>query len=229
MATPELHTIVVKSTHLEAEGQVLLSLDVTGTPLEGTHERPGQYTFLQAQPEGKAYPFAIASPPSPTELEVLMKVPGERVDATLELKTVKAAPAAGPGYPLDRAEGKHLVFLAVGSAIAPIRSALMTAAKSPARFASIILIYGVREEAQFAFAADLSTAESAGARIVKTLSQPSGPWSGDVGRVQTLLKRELKAPTETVVCICGMPEMERDVRETLVGLGVAAASIHSNY
>ncbi len=105
----------------------------------------------------------------------------------------------------------------------------MTAVATPAKFASMLLIYGVREEAEFAFSQDLDTAAAAGVRIVKTLSNPSSPWAGDTGRVQTLFKRELQAPKESMVCICGMPEMEREVRDTLAGLGVSAASIHSNY
>ena len=147
MAQPPLFDVLVKDARLEAAHQVLLTVDAQKTAVVQTHRQPGQYAFVQLFDDAKAYPIALANPPGESAIELLVKVAPEAIETTLALKgqAIKMSEAAGPGYPLSGAQGRDLLLVAVGSAIAPIRATLLEALKTPNAFSAITLVYGVRE------------------------------------------------------------------------------------
>ena len=87
---------------------------------------PGQVAILKVKNEAPAY-FAFASAPEDRELEVLVK---KKIGASniifdmREGETIELTGIAGHGFALDAQKGKDLVFVGMGTGVAPLRSAL---------------------------------------------------------------------------------------------------------
>src|SRR5688500_12302394 len=87
---------------------------------------PGQVAVLSVPGEAPAY-FAFASAPEDPELEVLVK---QKVGASTLIydmkpgENIELMDVVGHGFALDEQKGKDLVFVAMGTGVAPLRSAL---------------------------------------------------------------------------------------------------------
>ena len=110
------HSTRVLSVVPEASELSVLTLDLSGTPLVGTHRCPGQFVRLRLPPVGKA-PFAIASAPQVDghQWEFLLKHGGNLSDALVQLppgERVDATHPEGPGFPMEGVRGRPLLLFA---------------------------------------------------------------------------------------------------------------------
>jgi sulfhydrogenase subunit gamma (sulfur reductase) len=180
---------------------------------------PGQVAVLSLDGESKAY-FAIASAPGESQLEFLVKrgkgVSGELFDRGVGCEVTMTGPV-GKGFPIDQYHGHDLLLMAAGTAIAPIRSALRSALKHRDDFGRIVLVYGVREPAHFAFQEEIAEWRAKGILVVLTVSQPvaDGNWSGAIGYVQHRLEDVAIHLQKPVAVICGMKDMMQQTTEQL--------------
>ena len=129
----------------------------------------------QSPGEAPAY-FAFASAPEDAELEVLVKQklgasnlifdmkPGERIEL-LEV--------AGHGFALDDQKGKDLVFVAMGTGVAPLRSALRHVLKRKDEFGQLVVLYGARTPDDFCFRDETEGWEDAGVELRQVISDPT--------------------------------------------------------
>ena len=89
--------------------------------------KPGQVAVLRVDGEEPAY-FAFAGAPDDPELEVLVK---QKVGASAVIYNmcvgdqIELVSIAGHGFDLERMKGRDLVFVAMGTGVAPLRSAPM--------------------------------------------------------------------------------------------------------
>jgi NAD(P)H-flavin reductase len=119
--SPELRPI--RAMQPEGESATLLSLDLQGSALAALHQHPGQYVQLSA-PGGPQGYFALANAPGrpPGVFEVLVKEGGAAADAIrktlLPAELLVSAPM-GPGFPLEKAQGKALLCSPWARASAP--------------------------------------------------------------------------------------------------------------
>jgi NAD(P)H-flavin reductase len=193
---------------------------------------PGQVAVLLVEGEAPAY-FAFASAPEDEELEVLVKQklgasnlifdmqPGEKI----ELLDV-----AGHGFDLDAQKGKDLVFVAMGTGVAPLRSALRHVLKRKDEFGQFVVLYGARTPDDFCFRDETQSWEDAGVELRQVISRPDGhDWSGPTGYVQSLLDHVLPDLKSPVALICGSPEMMEQTRDRLQQMGFAPEEILTNY
>jgi NAD(P)H-flavin reductase len=193
---------------------------------------PGQVAVLALAGEPPAY-FAFASAPEDAELEVLVKQklgasnlifdlrPGERI----ELLAV-----AGHGFALDEQRGKDLVFVAMGTGVAPLRSALRHVLQRKEEFGQLVVLYGARTPDDFCFRDETQGWEDAGVELRQVVSRPDGhDWSGPTGYVQSLLDHVLPALQAPVALICGSPEMIEQTRDRLAQMGFKPNEILTNY
>lgn len=214
-----------------AARQVLLTLSARGTPLAGLHTRPGQYARLTLG-DGVPRPYVIASPPGTDALEFLLKVPAERVPQLAELGTgdrVLVARPQGPGFPLELAQGKPLLLVAVGSGVAALRSVIEHLLPRRTTVGDVTLLYGVRHAAELAFAERFGDWTGHGIKVVPVVSRPEAGWSGATGYVQDQLPKQFARPAQLVVFVCGLPEMEKAVAAALLERGVGPEQIHRNW
>lgn len=193
---------------------------------------PGQVAVLGVEGEVPGY-FAFASAPEDLELEVLIKknlgasnrlfemVPGDRVEL-LEV--------TGKGFPLDEQKGKDLVFVAMGTGVAPLRSALRHVLARKDEFGQLVVLYGARTPDHFCYRDETEGWEAAGVELRQVVSRPDGhDWSGPTGYVQSLLDNVLPTLNSPVALICGSLEMMDQTRDRLSKMGFAPAEILTNY
>ncbi len=225
-------TLVVNSTRQQA--REIRSFDMLPEGALGAHGVefvPGQVAVLRAGGE-QAY-FAFASAPEDEELEFLVKRgggAGGRIYEMREGERVELVEVVGHGFPLREQKGKDLVFVAMGTGVAPLRSALRCAIKHADEFGQLVVLYGARTPDDFCYGDEVAEWEAGGVELRRVISRPDGhDWSGPTGYVQSLLDHVLPDLPSPVALICGSREMIGQTRERLQQMGFAPDEILTNY
>lgn len=193
---------------------------------------PGQVAILRVEGEEPAY-FAFASAPDDPELEVLVK---QKVGASNVIYDMNVGDEivllgiAGHGFRLDEMKGRDLVFVAMGTGVAPLRSALRHVLKRKDEFGQLVVLYGARTPDDFCYRDETEHWESGGVELRQVISRPDGhDWSGPTGYVQSLLDHVLPSLSSPVALICGSSEMIDQTRERLGKMGFKPDEILTNY
>ena len=205
---------------------------------EGENERhgvrfvPGQVAVLSVAGEAPAY-FAFASAPEDDELEVLVKQKMGASDLIFNLQPgqkIELLEVTGHGFALDAHKGKDLVFVAMGTGVAPLRSALRHVLKRKPEFGQAVVLYGARTPDDFCFRDETQGWEDQGVELRQVISRPDGhDWSGPTGYVQSLLDHVLPDLKSPIALICGSHEMMEQTRDRLGRMGFAPNEILTNY
>jgi NAD(P)H-flavin reductase len=222
-------------SRVREQARAVRSFDLTPDYAQSNHGVvfiPGQVAVLKVQDEDPAY-FAFASAPEDAELEVLVKQkfgasnrifdmhPGERI----HLMEV-----TGHGFALDEQQGKDLVFVAMGTGVAPLRSALRHVLKRKQNFGQLVVLYGARTPDDFCYRDETQGWEDAGVELRQVISRPDGhDWSGPTGYVQSLLDHVLPSLDSPIALICGSLEMMEQTRDRLGRMGFKPNEILTNY
>jgi NAD(P)H-flavin reductase len=193
---------------------------------------PGQVGLLRVKAEDPAY-FAFASAPDDPDLEVLVK---QKVGASSILydmdvgDQIELLCVAGHGFKLDEMKGRDLVFVAMGTGVAPLRSALRHVLKRKSDFGQLVVLYGARTPDDFCYRDETEKWENAGVELRQVISRPDGhDWSGPTGYVQSLLDHVLPNLPSPVALICGSREMITQTRDRLGKMGFQPDEILTNY
>lgn len=193
---------------------------------------PGQVAVLRVAGEEPAY-FAFATAPEDPELEVLVKRKIGASNCIFDMgegERVELLGLAGHGFDLERCLGKDLVFVAMGTGVAPLRSALRHVVKRRQDFGKLALLYGARTPDDFCYREETKTWEKAGVELHLVISRPDGHnWVGPTGYVQPLLDRVLPSLSSPVVLACGSLAMIEQARDRLQRMGFEPAAILTNY
>jgi sulfhydrogenase subunit gamma (sulfur reductase) len=143
---------------------------------------------------------------------------------------VELAGIAGHGFSLDKMKGRDLVFVAMGTGVAPLRSALRHVLKRKSEFGQLVVLYGARTPDDFCYRDETETWELAGVELRQVVSRPDGhDWSGPTGYVQSLLDHVLPNLSSPVSLICGSREMIDQTRERLGKMGFKPDEILTNF
>ena len=193
---------------------------------------PGQVAELSVPGEAPAY-FAFAAAPEDPELEVLVKRKVGAATRIYDMKPgqrVELLSVAGHGFPLAECKGKDLVFVAMGTGVAPLRSALRHVLRRKPDFGQLVVLYGARTPDDFCYSYEIDSWEDAGVELRQVISRPDGhDWSGPTGYVQSLLDHVLPDLQSPVALICGSLEMIDQTRDRLMRMGFAPPEILTNY
>jgi len=230
MSSETTHQLTI--TGIREQARDIRSFDLI--PCDGSPVvfRPGQVAILRVQQEEPAY-FAFASSPEDPELEILVK---RTIGASLALfemnegDIVELRGVAGNGFDLDAQAGRDLVFVAMGTGVAPLRSALRCVINRRKRFGELVVLYGARTPDEFCYRDEVDDWERAGVELRRVISRPDGhDWSGRTGYVQSLLDHVLPDLQSPVALVCGSREMIAQTRDRLEQMGFAAEDILTNY
>lgn len=193
---------------------------------------PGQVAMLRVGEEKPAY-FAFASAPADSDLEILVK---RTIGASMTLFDMKESErvdllsVVGHGFDLDRQKGRDLVLVAMGTGVAPLRSALRHVLNRKQEFGQLVVLYGARTPDDFCYRDETQSWEDAGVELRQVISRPDGhDWSGPTGYVQTLLDHVLPDLKSPVALVCGSREMIAQTRDRLQQMGFAPEAILTNY
>ena len=193
---------------------------------------PGQVAILKVQKEDHAY-FAFASAPDDDELEFLVKQKVGASNAIFDMHegdAVELVGIAGHGFPLDEHKGRDLVFVAMGTGVAPLRSALRHVLKRKSEFGQLVVLYGARTPDDFCYRNETDSWGNAGVELRQVISRPDGhDWSGPTGYVQSLLDHVLPDMASPVALICGSLQMIGETRDALSTMGFKKEEILTNY
>jgi NAD(P)H-flavin reductase len=192
----------------------------------------GQVAVLRVGDEEPAY-FAFAGAPADPHLEILVK---RTIGASVALFDMKEGErvgllnVVGHGFDLDQQKGRDLVFVAMGTGVAPLRSALRHVLQRKADFGELVVLYGARTPDDFCYRDETQSWEDAGVELRQVISRPDGhDWSGSTGYVQTLLDHVLPDLNAPVALVCGSREMIEQTRDRLRQMGFASEAILTNY
>jgi NAD(P)H-flavin reductase len=191
----------------------------------------GQVAVLQVKDE-QGY-FAFASAPDDPELEILVKQKAGASKLIFDMtegETVDLLGIAGHGFPLDKHKNRDLVFVAMGTGVAPLRSALRHVLRRKDEFGQLVVLYGAQTPDDFCYRYEIDHWADEGVELRQVISRPDGhDWAGRTGYVQSLLDHVLPNLTSPVALICGSREMIEETRQTLVNLGFKPEEILTNY
>lgn len=225
----------LRITRIREQGRDIRSFDLMpedANHSHGVHFIPGQVGVLRIANEEPAY-FAFASAPEDLELEILVK---RTIGASIALfdmqegERVELLNVAGHGFDLEKQRERDLVFIAMGTGVAPLRSALRHVLSRKKEFGQLVVLYGARTPDDFCYRDETEGWEDAGVELRQVISRPDGhDWSGPTGYVHSLLDHVLPNLKNPVALVCGSREMIAQTRDRLQQMGFAAEDILTNY
>lgn len=222
-------------TRVRDQARITRSFDLRARDPSGSRAiqfSPGQVGLLKVGAEEPAY-FAFASAPDDPDLEVLVK---QKVGCSTVLydmnpgDEIELLGIMGHGFKLDEMKGRDLVFVAMGTGVAPLRSALRHVLRRKDEFGQLVVLYGARTPDDFCYRDETEDWEDSGVELRQVISRPDGhDWSGPTGYVQSLLDHVLPNLSSPVALICGSREMITQTRERLGKMGFQPDEILTNY
>ena len=195
--------------------------------------RPGQVAELSIGPGKEGY-FAIASAPAEgSHLAFLIKAEGSDSEPLMHLQPGARLTLRGPfgaGFELPSGT-RDLLFVAAGTAIAAVRSAIVQALSEDGA-SRLALVVGVRRPSELCCADEIVAWQERGVAVQVCVSGDAPlPTSTSLtfarGRVQSHLDEHARATTHAF--IAGSEELEDEVTAKLVELGVSFERIQRNY
>lgn len=206
-------------------------------PAGSTHEAftAGQVAVLEIEGYSQGY-IAFASAPSDAHYEFLVKrskIESALAKGLFDLKEharVLLTKIVGHGFPVEQLTRKDLLFVGIGTGIAPLRSVARELVRHRNDYGSIVFLHGARTDEDLYYNEEIEGEwQQIGIKTRRVLSRPSPGWSGDSGYVQNLLEDVTKDLNEPVAMICGSNEMMKQTRERLQSLGFSDDRILTNY
>jgi ferredoxin-NADP reductase len=189
--------------------------------------RAGQAVFVAEHDQGRRKPYSLAGAPEDAAregvLELLVGVDSSS-GSPLQVEAGTLLDVQGPvgrfTFPVEPPE-RHLVFIAGGTGIAPLRAMLRHALRVP-RFI-IGLLYSARTPGDFAFEEEFRQLAREGRialRQTVTREIESEGWTGTRGRIGRGDLAPLVRDRETLCFVCGPPALVEDLPKMLAELGV---------
>ncbi len=172
--------------------------------------------------------FCIAS--SPTRkgfIECSFKTVGKATSAMRQLGVGDTMGFRGPygnAFPLDRLEGKSVLFVAGGIGLAPVRCVIWNVLDLRDRFKDVTIVYGARTVGDLVYKREIEQwAKRADVRLWTTVD-PGGEtpdWKGEVGFVPAIVEKAAPSGTDAFAVVCGPPVMIKYTLPVLNQLGFA--------
>jgi NAD(P)H-flavin reductase len=218
-----------------ARDQLELILGVS-EDVRARHRRAGQ--FVKVRIAGHEGIFAMWNAPHEDDDEPTLRFllrANNAVGAEAAAKLAVAAQGTkievtepvGPGFGLDRADGRPLHFVATGTAIAPVRAGIEEALLA-ANPKSISLDFGLRSAEHQPLEGDLKRYQARRIDVHLHFSTVDAKGVLKGTRAQDALLERITDMNALVVAV-GQPEMVEELRAAFVKRGGKAEDVVSNY
>jgi predicted ferric reductase len=211
----------LRVTHVVPEGPGVVSLHVGGRRLEEVRAQPGQFfrwRFLTRDGWWQAHPFSLSAAPRPAGLRITVKALGDHSRSLRRLRPGVRVLAEGPygGFTVDRRVRDHVLLIAGGIGIAPIRALLDTLPPGRA-----VLIYRARTERDLVLRQEIDAiAAQTGTRVVYLAGASRAALE------PAALAQMVPDVGYRDVFVCGPPGMVQAVMGSLKRLKVPRRQIH---
>lgn len=195
--------------------------------------KAGQFGLYSAFGEGEST-FCIASAPTKQGyIECCFRKSGRVTKALFNSEVGDTIGFRGPYgncFPLDKFQGKDIVFIAGGIGLAPIRSVIWNCLDLRKQFGKITIVYGARTVADLVYKRELPEwAKSPDTTVVQAVD-PGGQtpdWTGKVGLVPVILEQTNPDSKNAVALVCGPPIMIKFTLPVLDKLGFKPENIYT--
>ncbi len=192
---------------------------------------PGQFNMLYVFGVGEI-PVSISGDPSKPGLLVhTTRGVGAVSRAVTALKAGDMIGLRGPfgtAWPVARETGRHILFVAGGLGLAPLRPAIYHVLANRADYAGMTLIYGARSPDELLFVDEVRGWKSRlDTEVEVTVDHAAPGWTGRVGMVTTAFDSALGGtdPASVSAFVCGPEIMMRFSALDLTGRGVTGDRI----
>lgn len=198
------------------------------------HDRAGQFCKIRVGGlEGifamySAPRFAERHPPpsTPHVARFLVRTGnpdgGEAADALATLpdgSPIEITLPAGDGFPLERARGRDVFFIATGTGVAPVRAAIEVALADREAYGTLSLDHGIRSEAHLAIGPEIDRWRRAGVTVHVHISSPARDGTLQGVTVQEALRDRGPELRGAAIVAVGQAEMLESLLQEVVVLG----------
>ena len=200
-------------------------------PEESFRFETGQFVELTLPGVGEA-PFTPSSSPADTEkMEITIVKAGLVTDLLHQCNKGQKVGIRGPygnGYPLDDFVGKEVYIVGGGVGLAPIRSLFLALVDRIKDFKSVVCRFGAKTPDDFIYKNTLFGfwQKIDGVNIGLTVDKSNGDWSGNVGVVTSILRKDDVDIKNAVAAVCGPPVMMKYATMKLLEFGFPAENIY---
>ncbi len=196
--------------------------------------RVGQFGIFSAFGAGEST-FNICSSSNWHDfLEFCFRRTGKVTDALWQIDEGDTIGFRGPygnAYPMEKWEGKNLIFIGGGIAMPPIRCAIWYALENRDRYGDITIVYGARTVGDLVFRNELSRwADYDRVRVISTVD-PGGEtsdWDGQVGFVPSVVEQAAIGADNAVALVVGPPVMIKFTLPVLAEMGMADRDVYTS-
>jgi sulfhydrogenase subunit gamma (sulfur reductase) len=191
----------------------------------------GQFAEYSVMGEGEST-FCIAS--SPTRkgyVECTFRRVGRVTSALSNLEIGDTLGFRGPYgnvFPIEKWEGKNLLYIAGGIALPPMRCVIWNTLDLREKYKDITIIYGARTVNDLVYKEELREWQDRPDIKLVTTVDPGGEtpdWKGEVGFVPTIVDKVAPKAENTIAIVCGPPIMIKYTFPVLKKLGFTDETI----
>lgn len=220
---------------VDVETSDVFTVTLTPPSSAGFRFAPGQFNMLYLFGIGEVAISISGDSEVTTELVHTIRAVGHvthALQSSLQrpksgLSSIGVRGPYGHGWPLEAARGRHLLLVAGGLGLAPLRPAVYHAIKHRSEFQGVTLVIGARSPQDLAFQQEvLGWASRADIEVLLTVDRATPAWKGHVGVVPALIARGHFDPERTTAFICGPEVMMRYCQRELARLGVLDQQIY---
>jgi sulfhydrogenase subunit gamma (sulfur reductase) len=196
--------------------------------------RVGQFGIFSAFGHGEST-FNICSSSDWKEfIEFCFKRTGKVTEALWQAEEGETLGFRGPygnSYPMDRWQGKDLLFVGGGIAMPPIRCAIWYALEHREQYGDVTIVYGARTVGDRVFADELEEwAKRPNVRVIQMVD-PGGEtpdWKGEVGFPPAVIEKANIPAGNLAALVIGPPIMIKLTLPVLGKLGLTEADIYTS-
>lgn len=230
MNTPRIFQVIHRTEEIPAT--VTLEIQpCDGTPL--VPFKPGQFNMLYQFGSGEV-PISFSGALHSGALQVCdryihtLRAVGKTTEALAKLRVGDQLGVRGPfghGWPLDKLAGKHVLIVAGGLGMAPLRPLIEALLSQPEKYAGVQLFYGGKCPEELLFYRQLQSWREV-IDVQLSADRADANWSGHIGVITQLLDAARPPIDNTVAVVCGPEIMMRFCIQTLQKLGLADADMY---
>ncbi len=211
----------------EAPGVKTFSLSA---PQDEMAFEAGQFVQISVFGYGEA-PFTICSSPAQRHhFEICVSAVGRVSNALHRLAAGDRVGMRGPfgnPFPLERARGKDLFFVAGGTGMACLRSVISHCREHRSDYGRLIIASGVKSPEQRLFVPDLRLwHQDDQTELHETVDKADETWQGRVGVVADIINEIDFNPRNIIAFVVGPPIVFRFAAQNFLEKGVAEENIY---
>lgn len=189
---------------------------------------PGQFIQLSVEGVGEAPISLNSSPFKEDSFSLCIEQKGRVTNALFRMEEGNTVGIRGPygnGFPLDQVKGKHILFVAGGIGLVPLRSAIDYVYELREEYGEVQVMYGDKSANCLLF---LRHFDKWGKHYdMNIICEEAGEeWTGEEGMVTDILDRAYINPRNGVTFTCGPPIMYKFVIPRIKELGFADEDIY---